>query len=97
MIVDTSALIAILRDGPATAACVHAIEDSADPPALHSNFSPIAVCGSSRMITGDFRLYPAGACNIQRSYLWTQVLLRISPPPAVGKKKELECHRSLRR
>jgi hypothetical protein len=44
VIVDTSALIAILRDGPATAACVHAIEDSADPPALHSNFSPIAVC-----------------------------------------------------
>ena len=43
MIVDTSALIAILRDEPEALSCAHAIENSAVRPALEPNFSPLVV------------------------------------------------------
>jgi hypothetical protein len=49
---QTSALIA-KRDGPATAACAHAIENSAVRPALEPNFSPLVV---DSIKSGPFRL-----------------------------------------
>jgi ribonuclease VapC len=51
MIVDTSALIAILRDEPEASSCAHAIENSAVGRVSAANFVEAAVFQSGRRTT----------------------------------------------